>query len=44
MMAEINVGALRERLVDLFGTALLNGFPTALMDLASIEHMDGYGF
>lgn len=42
MMVEIDVGALREHLIDLCGTAAFSGFPAAFMDLASIERMDSY--
>ena len=37
-MATIDV----DRLRDYYGTAVLNGFPAALVDLADVDSMDGY--
>lgn len=36
---QIDVEALREYLVDYCGTAVLGGFPAAMMDLADVEGM-----
>ncbi len=41
-MATIDVDALRDYLEDYCGTAMLNGFPAALLDLSDIESMNGY--
>ncbi len=40
-MALIDVDALRAYLLDYCGTAMFSGFPTALLDVADIERMDG---
>lgn len=40
-MATIDVDALREYMEDYCGTAMFNGFPAALLDLADIDSMDG---
>ena len=41
-MALIDVDALRDYLEDYCGTAVFNGFPTALVDLADVSGMSGY--
>lgn len=41
-MATIDVDALREYMEDYCGTAMFNGFPAALLDLADIDSMDGH--
>ena len=41
-MATIDVDALRDYLEDYYGTAMFNGFPPALLDLADISRMSGY--
>lgn len=40
-MATIDVDALRSYMEDYVGTAMMNGFPAALLDLADISSMDG---
>lgn len=40
-MALIDVDALRDYLLDYCGTAMLGGFPAALLDVADIEPMSG---
>lgn len=40
-MATIDVDALRRHLEDYYGTALFNGFPAAIMDLADLSRMSG---
>lgn len=40
-MAVIDVDALRSHVEDYVGTAMMNGFPAALLDLADIDAMDG---
>lgn len=40
-MALIDVDNLREHMEDYVGTAMMNGFPAALLDLADIDSMDG---
>lgn len=40
-MATIDVDKLREYLKDYCGTAMFNGFPAAIIDLADIDRMDG---
>lgn len=40
-MALIDVDALRAYLLDYCGTAVLSGFPAALLDVADIERMGG---
>lgn len=40
-MALIDIDALRAYLLDYCGTAVLSGFPAALLDVADIERMDG---
>ncbi len=39
-MATIDVDKLRQYLLDYCGTAMMSGFPTALVDVADIESMD----
>ena len=41
-MATIDIDKLREYLIEYCGTAMMSGFPAALLDLADIERMDGY--
>lgn len=41
-MATIDVDKLRDYMIDYFGTAVFNGFPTATLDLSDIECMSGY--
>ena len=41
-MATIDVDELRDYMEDYCGTAMFNGFPAAMLDLADIEQMDGY--
>ena len=41
-MALIDVDALRDYLEDYCGTAVFNGFPAALVDLADVSGMSGY--
>ena len=41
-MATIDVDRLRDYLLDYCGTAMMCGFPAAILDLAEIEAMDGY--
>ena len=40
-MATIDVDALRAYLMDCCGTAMMGGFPAALLDLSDIQAMDG---
>ena len=40
-MALIDVDALRAYMREEYGTALMGGFPAAVIDLARIEAMDG---
>lgn len=40
-MATIDVDALRSHMEDYYGTAMMSGFPAALLDLADIDSMDG---
>ena len=40
-MDELDEEALRERLMDECGTAMLGGFPAALLDVADIESASG---
>ena len=40
-MAEIDVEELRDHLRDVCGSAMMGGLPSALMDLAEIEDMEG---
>lgn len=40
-MALIDVDALRDHMEDYAGTAMMNGFPAALLDLADIDSMSG---
>ncbi len=39
-MATIDVDKLRQYLLDYCGTAMMSGFPAALVDVADIESMD----
>lgn len=41
-MATIDVDKLRDYMTDYFGTAMLNGFPVAILDLSDIESMSGH--
>lgn len=41
-MARINVDELRDYMEDYCGTAMMSGFPAALLDLADVDRMDGY--
>lgn len=41
-MATIDVDALREYMEDYCGTAMFNGFPATLLDLADIDSLDGH--
>ncbi len=40
-MATIDVEELRDYLLDTCGSAMMSGFPGALVDVADIESMDG---
>ena len=40
-MALIDIDPLKDYLLDYCGTAMLGGFPAALLDVADIEHMSG---
>lgn len=40
-MALIDVDALRDHMEDYTGTAMMSGFPAALLDLADIDSMSG---
>ena len=40
-MATIDIDALREYLLDYCGTAMMSGFPAAVLDVADIERADG---
>lgn len=40
--ANIDVDALRAYLEDYLGTAMMDGFPAAVLDLADVESMDPY--
>lgn len=40
-MATIDVDALRDYLLDYCGSAMISGFPAALLDVADIEHASG---
>lgn len=41
-MAAIDIDALRDYMEDCCGTAMFNGFPPALMDLADVSSMSPY--
>ena len=41
-MAAIDIDKLRDYMTDYFGTAMLNGFPAAILDLSGIESMGAY--
>lgn len=38
----IDVDALRAYLQDYYGTAMMGGFPAAVLDLSDVESMDAY--
>lgn len=40
-MATIDVDALRKYLLDYCGTAMMSGFPAAILDVVDIEHASG---
>lgn len=40
-MTLIDVESLREHMEDYTGTAMMNGFPAALLDLADIDSISG---
>lgn len=40
-MTLIDVESLREHMEDYIGTAMMNGFPAALLDLADIDSISG---
>ena len=40
-MATIDVDALRDYLLDYCGSAMMSGFPAAVLDVADIEHASG---
>ena len=40
-MATIDVDALRDYMLDYCGSAMMSGFPAALLDVADIERADG---
>lgn len=40
-MAEIDVDSLRDHMEDYVGTAMMSGFPAALLDLVEIDSMNG---
>ena len=40
-MATIDVDALRSYLLDYCGTAMMSGFPAAVLDVADIQHASG---
>ena len=41
-MATIDIDKLRKYLIEYCGTAMMGGFPAAVLDLADIERMDGH--
>ena len=41
-MATIDIDALRVYMEDYFGTAMMSGFPVALLDLADLDSLDGW--
>ena len=41
-MATIDVDALRAYLLDYCGTAMMSGFPAAVLDVVDIERADGH--
>lgn len=34
-----DIEELKERIIDYYGTAMCNGFPMAMMDIARVENM-----
>lgn len=40
-MATIDVDKLRDYIRDYFGTAMMGGFPAAILDLADVDSMSG---
>lgn len=40
-MATIDVDELREYMRDYYGTAMMSGFPVAVLDLADVDSMSG---
>lgn len=42
LLATIDVDALRDYLRDYYGTAMMGGFPAAVLDLADVDSLDGY--
>ena len=40
-MATIDVDKLRDYMRDYFGTAMMGGFPAAILDLADVDSMSG---
>ena len=40
-MATIDVDRLRDYMRDYFGTAMMGGFPAAILDLADVDSMSG---
>lgn len=40
-MATIDVDKLRDYMKDYFGTAMMGGFPAAILDLADVDSMSG---
>ena len=41
-MATIDVDELRDYLLDYYGTAMMSGFPAAVLDVADIERASGH--
>ena len=41
-MATIDVDELRDYLLDYYGTAMMTGFPAAVLDVADIERASGH--
>lgn len=41
-MATIDIDRLRDYMKDYAGTAVFNGFPAAILDVADIESMDSH--
>ena len=41
-MATIDVHELRDYLLDYYGTAMMSGFPAAVLDVADIERASGH--
>ena len=40
-MATIDVDKLRDYMRDYYGTAMMGGFPAAILDLADVDSMSG---